>query len=152
MVLGLHCRLDRDRQEELVRTMLHLISKLLQFESNTIFNQQGSVRVRKREELQKKREDMMATSDSIHSIVKEVGKMSPAKLSKFKCHLMEQLTTESSMSPHAANQVSELLVIQIEPSPCSEAIVDSTELLILLQSASSGPKDSKGKKENLYCV
>ena len=133
MVLGLHCRLDRDRQEELLRTMLHQICELLQFESNTIFDQQGSVIVRKREELQKKREDMMATTDSIHSILKEVGKMSPAKLSKFKCHLMEQLTTEGSISQHAANQMSELLVIQIEPSPCSEATVDSTELLILLQ-------------------
>jgi hypothetical protein len=69
---------------------------------------------------------MMATTDSIHSILKEVGKMSPAKLSKFKCHFMEQLKTESSMPPLAANQVSELLGIQIEPSPCSEAMVDST--------------------------
>ena len=83
--------------------------------------------------MQMKQEKMMATTDSIHSILKDVGKMSPAILSKFKYHLMEQLTTESSMSEHAANQVSELLVIQIEPSPCSEAMVDSTELLILLQ-------------------
>jgi hypothetical protein len=133
LVLGLHRRLDRNRQEELVRCMLHLSDESSQILSTEMFDEMARMKLRKREELRVKKESLNATIETVHDILKDIARSSPSTFSKFKYHLMERLTTESEVSAHAVSHVSELLAVLMEPSDRSHSGVDSTEVMILLQ-------------------
>jgi len=132
-VTGLHRRLDRDRQEELVRSMLYLSNESSQVLSNRRDGLINKDRTRRRGNLHQNHGNLLVTIETVHHILMEIGKSSPASLSKFKYFLMELLTTESDVSTLVTKHVCELLAILMEPVHFSQNGIDSTELMILLQ-------------------
>ena len=133
LILSLHRRQDRDRQEELLRCIFKLSDELSQVLSDGIYDQTRRLRIRNRRLLKQKQERLILTTEVIHEILVKISNKFPSTLSRFKNQLMERLTTESEVSIDATEKVSEILANLTEASSSGQAGIDSTDLMMLLQ-------------------
>ena len=132
LILSLHRRQDRDRQEELVRCIFKLSDELSQVRSNGIY-QPRRLQIRNIRLLKQKQEHFIVITDIIHEILVTISNKFPATLSRFKNQLMERLTTESEVSIDATEKVSEILANLMEAPSSGQTGIDSTDLMMLLQ-------------------
>ncbi|KAI2510490.1 hypothetical protein MHU86_3910 [Fragilaria crotonensis] len=141
-VMDLHRRLDRVRQEELVRSLLHL--------GDEVASIVGSRRKRRRMEIGSG-ERIDATCDAVHGLVLALAIDDPSSVLRFKFVLVERLTTEKRSSGY--KEVCSILVSLLDGGLGGG--IDSTELMILLQKllfSSSGIRSQGTQQENAHMV
>jgi hypothetical protein len=142
VAIDLHRRFDRVRQEELVRSLLHL--------GDEVASIVASQRKRRLMEIGY-RERLDATCRAVHGLVLALAIDDPLSINRFKFVLVERLTTEKRSSGY--KEVCAILVSLLDEGLGGG--MDSTELMILLQKllfSSSGIRSQGTQPENAHMV
>ena len=140
-LLELNHRLDRTRQEELVRSLLHL--------GDEVSSVQPGRKRKRGQQVENQRIDV--TCQTVHRVVMSLATADPSSIARFKFMLIERLTSEKRSSGY--QQVCSILVTLLDGG--FGGGMDSTELMILLQKllfSSSMSKSQGMHQENVYKV
>lgn len=133
-LLELHHRSDRYRQEELIRSLLHLGDEV-----STVTLVPSRKRRRGYDERQ--RHGLHATCQAVQKVIMALTTSNPASIARFKDTLIERLTSQKRGSEY--QQVCSILATMMD----GVGGLDSTELMILLQKLLFSPtvNRSQGK-------
>ena len=141
-VMDLHRRLDMVRQEELVRSLLHL--------GDEVASSRTSRRKRRRREIGY-RERIDVTCRAVHELVLALAIDNPSSILRFKFMLIERLTHEKRSS--GCKEVCSIIVSLLDKGLGGG--MDSVELMILLQKllfTSCGIRNQGTQHENAHMV